>query len=340
VLGRTGRISPLSTRPPPACSFAFYTTSHTLNLKNLRFSSKYVVAILVVCLTVCCSKGSGRSTKPAVAATRELVDESGKHVRLPVHPQRIVSLAPSLTETVFAVGAGDHLVGDTTYCDYPEAARHVAKVGDTMTPNIEAIIGLKPDVVLVSTASQLEVFTRQMEERQIAVYVSDPRNLDGVLQSITNVGEVTGNGAQAAELVSALRNRISGVTAKLVGTKPVRVFYQVSAEPLYTAGRDAFITDLIARAGGGSVSADVPGAWPRLSNEAALASRPDAIVIPTGDSMGNAGNRDVAAALRRSPAALSGRIYAINGDLLSRPGPRIVDGLEELAKDLHPEVFK
>jgi iron complex transport system substrate-binding protein len=291
-------------------------------------------------LTLCCSKSSGRTTKPADVATREQVDESGKHVRLPVHPQRIVSLAPSLTETVFAVGAGDRLVGDTTYCDYPEAARHVAKVGDTMTPNIEAIIGLNPDVVLVSTASQLEVFTRQMEERQIAVYVSDPRNLDGVLQSITNVGEVTGNDAQAAELVSALRNRISGVGARLVGTKPVRVFYQVSAEPLYTAGRDAFITDLIVRAGGVSVSLDVPGAWPRLSNETALASRPDAIVIPTGDSMGNAGNRDVAVALRRSPAALSGRIYAINGDLLSRPGPRIVDGLEELAKDLHPEVFK
>jgi iron complex transport system substrate-binding protein len=310
VLGRTGRISPLSTRPPPACSFALYTTSHTLNLKNLRFSSTFVVALVLVCLTVCCSNSSGRSTKPADIASRELIDESGKHVRLPVHPQRIVSLAPSLTETVFAVGAGERLVGDTTYCDYPEAARHVAKVGDTMTPNIEAIIGLKPDVVLVSTASQLEVFTRQMEERQIAVYVSDPRNLDGVLQSITNVGEVTGNGAQAAELVSALRNRISGVGARLVGTKPVRVFYHV------------------------------PGAWPRLSNEAALASRPDAIVIPTGDSMGNAGNRDVAAALRRSPAALSGRIYAINGDLLSRPGPRIVDGLEALAKDLHPEVFK
>jgi iron complex transport system substrate-binding protein len=257
-----------------------------------------------------------------------------------MHPQRIVSLAPSLTETVFAVGAGDRLVGDTTYCDYPEAAKHIAKVGDTMTPNIEAIIGLKPDVVLVSTASQLERFTRQMEERQIAVYVSDPHNLDGVLQSITNVGEVTGNKAEAAELVSVLRNRIRVVGAKLGAAKPVRVFYQVSAEPLYTAGHDAFITDLIARAGGTSVSGDVPGAWPRLSNEAALASKPEAIVIPTGDSMGSEGNRDVAAALRGSPAALSGRVYAINGDLLSRPGPRLVDGLEELAKDLHPEVFK
>ena len=120
--------------------------------------------------------------------------------------------------------------------------------------------------------------------------------------------------------------------------KPVKVFYQLSAEPLYTAGGDSFVTDLIRRAGGLSVTADVPEAWPRFSQEAAVASRPEAIVLPTDGSMGSA-NSEVAEGLKRSPAALSGKVYKINGDFLSRPGPRAVDGLEALARALHPAAF-
>jgi len=121
--------------------------------------------------------------------------------------------------------------------------------------------------------------------------------------------------------------------------KPVKVFYQVSGEPLYTIGHDGFLTDLVRRAGGISVTADVPGAFPRFSDEAALASRPDAVILPTGGSMGTA-NSTVAAPLRNSPAALNNRVYKINGDLLSRPGPRLVDGLGAMARALHPEAFK
>jgi iron complex transport system substrate-binding protein len=113
----------------------------------------------------------------------------------------------------------------------------------------------------------------------------------------------------------------------------------VSERPLYTAGRDSFVTDLIRRAGGQSVTAEVPGAWPRYSDESALASQPEAIILPTGGSMGN-GNIEVAEPLKRSPAALSGHVYKINDDHLNRPGPRLVEGLEELARALHPEAFK
>ena len=119
----------------------------------------------------------------------------------------------------------------------------------------------------------------------------------------------------------------------------MRVFYQLSAEPLYTAGRDAFVTDLIRRAGAISVTADVPGAWPKYSNESALAARPEAIILPTGGSMG-AANSTVTEALRQSPAVLQGRVYKINDDHLVRPGPRAVDGLEAMATALHPEAFK
>jgi iron complex transport system substrate-binding protein len=284
---------------------------------------------------------SYRSNEGAASqtATHEVTDEAGRRVVLPVKTDRIVSLAPNLTEIVYAVSAGDRLVGDTTYCDYPPEAKSVAKVGDTMQPSIERIIALKPQIVLVSTASQLEVFTKQLDEQKIAVYVTDPRSLDEVFHSIETLGDLFGQHEQAAKLVGSLRQRSLAVESAVKQTKPVKVFYQVSGEPLYTIGRDAFLTDLVRRAGGVSATSDVAGAFPRFSDEAALAARPDAIILATGGSMGEA-NATVAAALRNSPAVLNNRVYKINGDLLSRPGPRLVDGLEAMARALHPEAFK
>ena len=277
--------------------------------------------------------------KEAAGTARAVTDEAGRHVRLPERIERIVSLAPNTTEIVYAIGAGKRLVGDTTYCDYPEEAKRIIKVGDTLHPNIERIIALHPQLVLVSTASQLEAFTNQLNAQNISVYVTDPRDLEGVFRSIENLGEVLGERAHADELVKSLRARANYVEQAIALRPPVSVFYQLSAEPLYTAGRDSFITDLIKRAGGRSVTADIAGAWPRYSTESALAAQPDVIILATGDSMGRMANAEVAVALKNSPAARQGRIYQINGDLLSRPGPRLVDGLEQIARALHPEAF-
>jgi iron complex transport system substrate-binding protein len=258
---------------------------------------------------------------------------------LPARVTRVISLAPNLTEIVFAVGAGDRLVGRTSYCDYPPEAKAVAEVGDTRTPGLEKIIGLRPQVVLVSTASQLEVFTQQLQNQNIAVFVTDPHDLEGVFRSIQQIGEILGHKEQADLLVGRLRERTNAVEQAVKDKPPVRVFYQVSGEPLYTAGRNSFVTDLMRRAGAVSVTAEVPGAWPKYSNESALASKPEAIILPTGGSMGSA-NSSVTEALRQSPAALQGRVYKINDDHLTRPGPRLIDGLEAMAKALHPDAFK
>ena len=264
---------------------------------------------------------------------------AGQRVSLPARVTRVVSLAPNLTEIVFAVGAGDKLVGRTSYCDYPPEAKAVAEIGDTLHPSLERIIALKPQVVLISTSSQLEVFTQQLQNQNIAVFVTDPHDLEGVFRSIQEVGEMLGQKDQADQLVTKLRERTTAVEQAVKGKQPVRVFYQVSAEPLYTAGHDAFVTDLMRRAGAASVTANVPGAWPKYSNESALAARPDAIILPTGGSMGSV-NSDVTEALRQSPAALHGRVYKINDDYLTRPGPRAIDGLEAMARALHPDAFK
>jgi iron complex transport system substrate-binding protein len=335
--GRTGNSFP---QKDPVASLSLLPGGRGDGILLFRFDLGNALRIIAICViatsTSTCTRPSKQNV-PSSTDNRQMVDEAGRHVRLPLRINRIVSLAPNLTEIVYAIGAGEQLVGDTSYCDYPEAAKKVAKVGDTMHPSVERIIALKPQIVLVSTASQLEAFTRQLDDQKIAVYVTNPHTLDEVFSSIQTLGDLLGHHDRAASIVDVLRRRAAAVEAAIRQSKPIRVFYQVSGEPLYTIGRDAFLTDLIRRAGGVSVTADVPTAFPRFSDEAALASKPDAIILPTGGSMGSA-NSSVAAALRKSPAVFNNRVYKINDDLLSRPGPRLVDGLEEMARALHPEV--
>lgn len=295
-----------------------------------------VVALCFGLLLAACATRSNETSSPI--ALHQVTDEAGRSIQVPETVSRFVSLAPNLTEIIYAIGAGAGLVGRTTYCNYPAEAKQVEEVGDTLKPSIEKIIALRPQVVFVSTASQLEAFTSELEAHHIAVYVTNASDLAGVFHSIERIADLLKRRPQADELLKQMRARVAEVEDKVKLRPPVKVFYQVSDEPLYTIGRDAFLTDLIRRAGGISVTADIPGAWPRYSAESALAARPEAIVLPTGGSMGNA-NSNVAGALKRSPAVANNRVYKINDDHLSRPGPRSVDGLEELARALHPEVF-
>ena len=309
-----------------------------LDLMNKKTSSLLAatLALAVVILSAGCATSPSQNVS---SNTREISDDAGRVIALPARVDRVISLAPNLTEVVFAIGAGRTLVGRTKYCDYPAQAKTVEEVGDTLHPSLERIIALKPQVVLVSTASQLEVFTEQLNAHGIAVFVTDPHDLDGVFRSILKVGEIVGQVEQAKALVDLLSKRANAVAIAVKPLPRIRTFYQLSSEPLYTAGKDSFATDLMKRAGADSVTADVPGAWPKYSAETALAAKPDAIILPTGGSMGE-GNSTVADALKKSPAVQQGKVYKINDDHLVRPGPRAVDGLEEMAKALHPEAFK
>jgi iron complex transport system substrate-binding protein len=308
-------------------------------LSQNKFEEFALWLLVAIVLTFSACAVDKRSQPQISSPARVLIDDAGRRVSLPARVDRVISLAPNLTEIVFAVDAGDRLVGNTQYCDYPEAAKRVEKVGDTLHPSLERIISLRPQVVLVSTASQLEAFTQQLESHNIAIFVTDPHDLEGVFRSIDQIGEIVERGLQAKQLVDQLRARALAVENAVKGSPPVRVFYQLSGDPLYTAGHDAFVTDLMRRAGAISVTADLPGAWPKYSAESALAARPAAIILPTGGSMG-AANSAVNEALRTSPAVLAGKVYKINDDHLVRPGPRAVDGLEEMARALHPEAFK
>lgn len=286
--------------------------------------------LLVFAFTGC---KSAVSVSP-IAAQREITDDLGRKVNLPVKVERAVSLAPSLTENVFAVGAGDRLVGVTTYCDYPAEAQKLAKIGDTLNPNLENIIALKPQVVFVSTASQMQAFTERLERQNIAVFVTNPQDIDGVYKSLYQIGDVMNETERANTVVDELKKRVADVEARTANAAKPKVFVQIAREPLFTIGKTSFINDLIVRAGGVSVTSEINEAYPKFSKETALALQPDAIILSESDD--NQSPNDV---FKDSPAMKNGKVYKIKADLLSRPGPRIVDGLEKIAKVLHPENF-
>ena len=269
------------------------------------------------------------------APTREITDDLGRRVKIAESVERAVSLAPNLTEITFAVGAGNRLVGVTSYCDYPLEARQIQKIGDTINPNIETIIALKPQVVLVSTASQIESFTKQLEAQNIAVFITNPNSLDDIYKSIDKMGEIFGAQEKARQINGDLQKRVADIEARLKAANKIKVFLQISKEPLVTVGKATFFNDLIERAGGASVTKDLESSYPKLSKETAFALNPDAIIL--SDSEDNREPNDV---FKSSPAAKNGKVFRIKADIISRPAPRIVDGLEEMARDLHPENFK
>ncbi len=285
-----------------------------------------ILAAVLLVLTGC-----REQPKPSVNETpmREMTDDLGRKVKLAARLERAVSLAPNLTENVFAVGAGDRLVGVTSYCDFPEDAKKIQKIGDTLNPNMETIIALKPQIVLVSTASQIENFTKTLESQNIQVFVQNPKNLDDVLKNLTQLGDIFGTQTQTAALIENLNRRLQTIEAKPKKTPPPRIFVQIDQESLYTIGHESFMTDLINRARGVSVTDNLPTAYPKISKETALALNPDVIIL--SESPNNLEPNDV---FKNSGAVKNGKVYKIQADLLSRPSPRIVDGLEQLAADL------
>ena len=239
---------------------------------NTRNKTTLIVLVTALLLGSGCRVDQiGSPERAAVETTRIVRDDLGREVRVPLKIERAVSLAPNLTEMIFAVGAGDRLVGVTTYCNYPAEAQAIQKVSDTQTPNIESIIALQPQVVFVSTASQLEAFMRTLDERGIAVFVTNAASLDDVFRHIHLFGELFGTRERAGNLRNDLQERVASVRAGLDGQPRIRVFVQISKEPLFTIGRDSFLTEVIEIAGAESVTADVPSGYPKLSKETATA---------------------------------------------------------------------
>jgi iron complex transport system substrate-binding protein len=320
-----------------------------MSFKVLRFHfshsasiiPKILISLTLLCLTCigCTDRGSSLHNSIQKSAERiAYTDGIGRRVELPKHPVRIISLAPNVTEIIYFLGAQDRLIGDTTLCDWPEEAKRKPKIGDLLNPNYEVILAAKPDLVIASTAGNDQNAVMKLAGLGVPVYVIAPRSVENIFQSVEDMGRVTDCAAQSLQLVAQMKERLEQVRLRIAGLPPVRAFFITWFDPLLTPGKTTFENDVLRLAGVISITADIPQYYPRYSLEQLLVKNPDAILTiehsgdPLPDFKKTPGWKDL-------KAVKEGKVYFLS-EYLQHPSPLIVDGIEDLAKKLHPERFR
>lgn len=287
-----------------------------------------------------------RTLLPAVAAILGLVsaplraqtaviDDLGRTVSLPALPSRIVSLAPSITETLFALGAEERIAGVTDYCTEPAGAAAKPRVGGMINPSIETIISLRPDLIILSMEGNVRDDFDRLTALAVPVFVTNPRDLRGIAKSIADLGALTGRSAAAGRIIAAMQSRERRITASARALPERSVLLVVSLQPLIVAGGGTFLAELLALAGGRNPAASSPSTYPQFSREEVLREDPDVLVILADAGPAARTPEDVYPEWSRLTAVRTGRVYVVDPDLLSRPGPRAVEALELLARLLH-----
>ncbi|MGA7143187.1 MAG: cobalamin-binding protein [Desulfobacterales bacterium] len=272
---------------------------------------------------------------------KTVTDQMGRHVTVPKKPERIVSLAPSITEIIFALDQGHRLKGVTTYSDFPLEAQKLPKVGSYVQLDLEKIVALKPDLCIAIKDGNPIAVARRLESLKIPVYAVNPRNLETVIQTVQEIGGLLNVQKKADQLVQSMNRRIQQVKSLVAQTvyRP-RVFFQIGVSPIVSVGTHTFSNELIVLAGGKNV-AQGPIAYPRYSIEQVLALSPEVIIIT---SMARAAIfKQVKAQWNRwpsLPAVRNHRIYVEDSNLFDRPTPRLVEGLELMVRLIHPELFE
>jgi iron complex transport system substrate-binding protein len=272
-----------------------------------------------------------------------IVDDLGRSVSIEGMPQRIISLVPSNTEILFALGLGDKVVGVTEFCNYPAEVLDKEKVGGFSTPDIEKIIALQPDLILAGSIHAKEVIPA-LEERGLAVFALAPQSLDGILEDIRMVGKITGEEDEASKLVAQMEARIEAITDKTERLKPQerpRVFFITWHDPLKSMGSKSFPHELIEKAGGVNIFQDVEERNFQVEFETVVYCDPQVIIVTVGHAAGEAKAFEWAKEeprLKVTEAGKNSRIFPLDTGL-TRYGPRAVDALEEFAKFIHPEIF-
>ena len=268
--------------------------------------------------------------------TQYVVDDLGRLVAINGTPERIISLAPSNTEILFALGLGDKVVGVTMYCDYPPEAQDKEKVGDYYGPDIEKIIALEPDLILATDFHRFDLIPA-LEDQGFTVFAVAPQTLDDVLESIQKIGQITGKEAEALELVNGMTGKVEEIEeqTKELEERP-RVFYMTWHDPMWTVGRNTWIDDLINTAGGVNIFSQYFESGAMVEIEWVILLNPE-IIVTSEWSYDWALN---ATELASTNASQTGRIYTFDDDLAQRPGPRLVKGLEWFAHFIHPEIFE
>jgi iron complex transport system substrate-binding protein len=266
-------------------------------------------------------------------------DAVGRKIVLDQEPERIITLAPSLTEIVYFLGLGDRVVGVTQFSSYPPDAQSKTKVGSYVNLSAEQIISLAPDLVIGTADGNPPAIVELLEQAGIPVYVVNPRNTREVIRTIRDIGHLCGIADKADTLARELSTRVDRIVAKTAGLDRPLVFLQVNAKPIMTVNADTFSSDLIRLAGGRNMADQEPIRYPRLSVEEVISRGPRVIIVSSMERGGEFEKvRQQWLSMPMIPAAKTGRVYLADSDLIDRPSPRIVEGLELLARDIHPEA--
>jgi iron complex transport system substrate-binding protein len=297
-----------------------------------------IAIIMILNLAGCAKTAVPQEPAPAQKAETvgtekiEVTDFKGRNIVLDKVPQRIVSLSPSNTEILFALGAGDRVVGVTSYCDYPDEAKKIEQVGTFEGPNMELIKKVQPDVVLAGYIQEESV--KALEAMDITVIVTEAESFEAIYQSIGIIGKITGTDAKAVEIVDGMKSKIAGIEAKTKDKEKPTVFYIVWADPLTTAGSKTFINDVIKAAGGINVAEKVES-WAKYSAEELVKDNPKILVAALHSTDKGMTKEDLSKnqVFSKIQCVKQGNVYVMSDDnVISRPGPRIVQAVEEMHK--------
>ena len=273
------------------------------------------------------------------APCAEFRDSLGRTITLEGNPKRIIPLAPSLTEILYSLGLGERVVGVTRFSSYPPEAAAKPKVGSYINLNVEEILSLRPDLIIGTKDGNEPGVVDMLEQAGIAVFIVNPRNVQETIGTIGTIGRVCGIPERAGQLTQRLEERLDNVVKKTALKKKPLVFLQINLKPIMTVNRDTFHHDLIRLSGGRNMTADATITYPRISIEEVIQRRPDVILI---SSMERGGRYEKARQewmkWTSIPAVRNGRVHLIDSDLIDRPSPRIIDGLEAMARLVHPDI--
>jgi iron complex transport system substrate-binding protein len=307
-----------------------------------RFLLPVAALLAVAAVTLALWPGPNRPSVPGGARVLHVTDDTGRAVTIAQPVRRIVSLAPNLTETSFALGLGDRVVGVTDFCDYPPEAMTREHIGGPVTPNLEKIAQLHPDLVLATrSGGNRQATVQSLETLGISVFATDPHSVDEVITSVERIGEIAGAGVPGQTLAKTLRQRLDEVSARLAGAETVPVLLVVWPDPLITIGRNTFIADALRRAGAENVIRTAQD-WPNASLEEVVRLQPRYLVFASDHS--EESNRQISEISGRSGwrslnAVRDGHIIVLS-EAIARPAPRLVDEIEQLARTLHPDRFQ
>ncbi len=276
---------------------------------------------------------------PAYSRAGVFIDALGRRVAVPADPKRIISLAPSITENLFALGLGDRIVGVTVYCNYPPEARKKERIGGGINPNMEKIVSLRPDLIIGVTSIGNSKTVETLTRLKLPVYITEPRGFEGVLNSLRVLGSLTNRESEAQAIIAQMKVRGERVARLTEGARRPKVLFVVWQEPLWTVGRESFITDLIEMAGGRSISSDIAKEATIMSLEEVVERGPEVIVIADrrGDGRQSIGRRWEG--WNSIPAIRDKKIFVIDPSRVDRPSYRVIEAVEELARIFHPGLF-